>query len=59
MDAMPKPKPPVSRLVPIQPAVQVSVTAVKKPHVLKDHLTDRPFRNLKLEISGNYGKQSN
>lgn len=59
MDAMPKPKPPVSRLVPIQPEVKVSAPSVKKPYVHKEHLTDHPFRNLKAQMNASYGKSSN
>jgi hypothetical protein len=59
MDATPKPKPPISRLVPTQPAVQVSAPSVKKPYVHKEHLMDHPFRNIKTQIKASHGKQSN
>lgn len=45
MDATPKPKPPVNKLVAIQPSAQESKPSVKKPYVRRDHLTQKPFRD--------------
>lgn len=45
MDATPKPKPPVQKLVPIQPAVKASPEKAKTPYVRKPHLTDRPLKD--------------
>lgn len=59
MTATPKPMPPTSRLVPIQPVKQAPTPSVKKPYVLKDHLMDHPFRNIKTQINESYGKGKN
>lgn len=41
----PKPHPPASKLVPIQPTAKESTPSVKRPFVRKPHLTDRPLRD--------------
>ena len=40
----PKPRPPVTKLVPIQPAPKESTPSVKKPYIRPEHLTTRPFK---------------
>lgn len=59
MNALPKPQPPVSKLVPIYPTVEESLPAVKMPYVRKEHLMDHPFRNIKTQIKTSNGKQTN
>jgi hypothetical protein len=41
----PKPHPPATKLIPIQPTAKESTPSVKRPFVRKPHLTDRPLRD--------------
>jgi hypothetical protein len=56
MTSTPKPKPPTTKLVAIQPAARESVPTVKMPYVRKEHLMDHPFRNIKTQIRTSNGK---
>lgn len=47
----PKPQPPKSKLVPILETIKEAPTPVKRPFVLREHLTDRPFRDLKSVLN--------
>lgn len=57
--SFPKPQPPKSVLKPILSSGSPSqseingekASAPKKPFVLKDHLTDRPFADIKAQLS--------